>query len=1385
MEQSKLPEFFGEATRVWFKTTLGEPTAVQREAWPAIAEGKHTLVSAPTGTGKTLTAFLVLIDRLIREAREGKLKAELQLIYVSPLKALATDIRENLKRPLEGIYKEELAREDGVHKVGSSIPQQIHVAIRTGDTTQTERRNMVKKPPHILITTPESLYLLLTSKSGKEMLSTANYIILDELHAVIESKRGAHMMLSIARLDAICKKPLQRIGLSATIEPLSEAARYLAPEPVEIIAPKMNKKVELEIISPKPDILTMMKDSVWKDIAAKIYEECQKARSVITFVDGRRFAEKLSYYISEFGGEDFARVHHGSLSKEQRQIVEQELKRGELKLLIATSSMELGIDVGEIDKVFQVGNPQTISSTMQRLGRAGHRPNQTSIMQIYPRTAEEGLYCGMTAEVVRQGGVEHSKSPRVCLDILAQHLVSMAAFESYEVADVMPILQRAYPFHDVTVEDVKDVLCMLAGDYEHNENIPVRPRILYDRIHERVEGDAYSRMLSVSAGGTIPDRGMFAVKSESGVKLGELEEEFIFESRVGDKFMLGSFAWRIQKITKDSVIVVPSESSTAKLPFWKGEIKGRKMQTGIAFGKILRELNQAYVVGTLNEELVRLGLDEVTSENAADYVERQIQSTEVLPSDQTILIEHFKDETGNHQMMIHSVFGNPINAPLGLLLHEYANTLTQRTINYVEDDDGILLFPYDGKSLPTGMLQEIRPETAKKLLEAMLPATPLFNIIFRYNAGRALMMGARKFSRQPLWVQRARSAQMLDSVVQHDKHPLIRETKRECLEDYWDLDGLVQVLEGIQSGSIQIREMYQELPSPMSFLLRKKTELSLMYDYSPTPTGIIRATESKIQEVKNLIAPDVKELERVLERRKLPEDEKQLHSLLMIEGDLIAGELELPLEWLESLAKKEQVNYIEPGLWIAAEQRTLYEEALERNNEAARVKIVLRLLRYRGGYSSEQLARRYFWSQEEAESILQILLQEDKILAWNDSYYHKELYEKARTETILSRREIIKTQPSNSYTALISNRMSLLGTPMEQMEEAAKQLCHRQFLAELWESVLLPARVTGYRPELLDKLLAQGTYFWKLSQEGMLSLERYEQIDWDYDLLVDEITGTEREKAICTALKKRGASFMNSLAQAIDGDTPHEELLGLASKGIVCADSFAPVRYWLNQEKIKKSGIRQQVNARVKLLSEGRWDFVRPIIPGSMEKQIEQAFEQVVILSRETAQGLVPWSKALEVLRIWEYTGKVRRGYFVEGLSGVQFILDTEFTKTMRALENPSKECIWMSAIDPAQLWGKRFPHHEDKAFMNLAGTYVALVSGEPVAVLERKGKVLRIFDESKMEVAVHSFVKGFVRHSLYPNEKRITIKEYPEAAGNLLSLAGFRKEMLDYVLYR
>ncbi len=1372
---SEALKLFSQYTIDWFLSSLGAPTAVQEAAWPAIAGGGDTLVSAPTGTGKTLSAFLVFIDRLKAQAREGTLKQELQLIYVSPLKALAGDIRENLRRPLEGIQTEEQKKEE-------KVPVDLDIAIRTGDTPQKERRRMIKTPPHILITTPESLYLMLTGKTGQTILQTAQYIIIDELHALIDSKRGAHLMLSIARLDRLCKKPLQRIGLSATIEPLGRAAEYLSPEAVTIVAPKMEKEVKFIITSPFAEKKSLSRDPIWQELAGTIYAYCKDTKSVIAFVEGRMYAEKLAYYINQLGGEGFARTHHGSLSKEQRFEVEQSLRNGELRLLCATSSMELGIDVGDIDQVFQIGCPRSISSTMQRLGRAGHNPGRVSVMHMFPRAAAEGLYCGLTAEAARNGGVESSHPPRLCLDVLAQHLVSMSVNSGYNLREVLELLPRAYPFREVTHEDVHDVLCMLSGDYEHDRDIPVRPRLLYDRIHGYVEGDTYSRMLAVSTGGTIPDKGLYTVRTETGVKLGELDEEFVFESRVGDRFLLGTFAWKIASVQKDTVTVSPAAVSGARLPFWKGEIKGRSLQTGEAFGKILKNLENARQSGKLVKELMGLGLDKEAAVDAGDYVERQIEATGGLPDDKTIIIEHFKDETG-YQMMVHSVFGRRVNSPLAILAGEAARHEINMNINYVEDDDGFLLLPYGDGAVPEGLLYRICPDTARQVLAALLPATPLFNMNFRYNSARALMMGVRKAGRQPLWVQRIRSAEMLNSLVKEEKHPLIRETKRECLEDYWDLPGVERVLQGIKAGTIRIREIYLETPSPMSMLLRQQTEASMMYDYAPTPTGIRVAAEEALEQARST-APEPEQLAKISERTRLPEDEKQLHSLLMAEGDLIAEELEVPVEWLESLAKQGKAVYIEPGLWIAAEQKDRYHAALEEGERNARMHIVRQALRYRGAFTAEQIGERYFWTEEMSREILTALCRQKQVVEREGVYYHGELYDRAQRETVKHRRSQVKTLPPESYAAFLANRIHRMAPPFEQLKEAIPALCDQAYPAALWENIIFPFRVTGYRKELLDTLLSQGIVFWKIEGSGGLSFHLQDDVDWEADLsgVADSLDGAE--KILYEALLKRGASFMQRLSTLVEGGSPYEVLLSLAEKGLVCADSFLPVRQWQMKDKMEKFSPRQRAGARSKALTTGRWEVLRPKINLTMEQQLERAFDRAVLLCRETA-GELNWAAALEILRVWEYTGRVRRGYFIEGLSGVQYIREKDYGGTIFALEQPGNRLIWLPAPDPAQPWGKTLPHKPERAFINVAGTAVALRQGLPIAVFERQGKLLRVFEEEFLPEALSQFAEDFSRHRLFPALNRITVKQFPPEAARVLSETGFIREIQDYTLYR
>ena len=1477
-------ELFSQPTRDWFLKAFGSPTDVQKAAWPAIAAGKDVLVSAPTGTGKTLSAFLIFIDKLHALAREGALKQELYLIYISPLKSLAGDIRENLRRPLDGIWEVEergkTAEESGryalerdeatverdkatverdeatVERNKATVERdkattlgaqpEITVAIRTGDTSQKDRQRMIKHPPHILITTPESLYLMLTSRGGRSILQTAKAIIIDELHALIDTKRGAHLMLSVARLDALCGRSLQRIGLSATIEPLPLAAEYLSPQPALIAAPPMTKKVRIEVVGTLPSE-GRRKDPVWEELAKVVYRQCLMCRSVIAFSEGRRYAEKLAYYVNLLGGEGFARVHHGSLAREQRDEVEAALRDGSLRLLCATSSMELGIDVGDIDQVLQIGCPRTVSGTMQRLGRAGHNPNRTSVMFMYPRTAPESVYCGMTAETARHGGVEEAKPPVLCLDILAQHLVSMAACSDYTISDVMEILKRAWPFKAVTEQDVESVLKMLSGDYEHDREIPARPRVLYDRIHGRVTGDPYSRMLAVAAGGTIPDKGMYTAKTEDGVKLGELDEEFVYESRIGDKFVLGSFAWKILRMDRDTVIVTQAPAEGARLPFWKGEIKGRALKTSLEFGKIMGSLEDAARTGNLTEELSRLGLDEAAADTAAGYLKRQMEVTEGLPSDRTILVEHFKDRTGCHQIMFHALFGRRVNTPLSLLVQKAATEKTGANIGCVDDEDGFLLYPYGNTILPDGLLAMVDPDQVRQYLEAVLPETPLFNMTFRYNASRALMMGMKRNGRQPLWMQRLKSTELLDSLMADRTHPLIRETSRECLEDLWDIEGVVQILQAIRSGQITVREVWSDTLSPMSLPFQWAAEAAEMYEYYPSTPGIRQAVYDELKEM-DKIKPAPEELSKLHERKRLPENETQLHSLLMMEGDLAAGELDVPIEWLETLASQGLALYLEPGLWIAAEHKETYEKALnetwyetdtplptaielphsdeetENSCREARASIIRRMLYYRGGQTAEDIGERYFLPDREVRAVLEELLQKHAVVEDDGVFYHAKLYDRARKAHLRNLRLRAVTQPPEHYAALMADRTQLSGPPAEQLKRTVEQYCSRRFPVRFWENVLFAGRVTNYSENLLDKLLAEGDYFWKMSPDGTLCFCRYDEIDWNAPLPDVEGLLEGDEKLVYSELKRRGASFLKFLTDVPRESSAQEVLLKLAEKGLVCADSFIPVRQWQNREKVKKATARQRVSARVMALSAGRWDIVRPLKKKTREEWIDLFFRENPILCRETFRKAVSecggchsdardsdhshhnsrnfgnrnsgnhssddcapftWTEALEILRIREYTGQVRRGYFISGMSGAQFIRKEEYDGITTALQSPQDSVIWLNATDPALVWAKLIPLPQPSSFLSVPGTAVALHSGKIAAIIERQGKILHLTEPDAASILMTEFVKTYKKRKLFPDLKRLILKEYPENAPEALKQAGFIKEMNDYVLYR
>ena len=1402
-------EQFLEKTQRWFRENVGTPTEAQLLGWKAISGGEDALISAPTGSGKTLAAFLYFLDQFARRQEAGTLENELSVLYISPLKALGNDIRENLNRPLAGL----------------GLSECVRAAVRTGDTDAKARREMTRRPPHILITTPESLYLLLTSLSGREMLKTVRAVIVDELHAVLSTKRGTHLLLSLARLDALCGRRVQRVALSATIRPLERAKELLSgSHPCAVIAPKSEKKIEMRVESPVPDMRILPENSVWPALADQVLNALKTARTVLVFADGRASCERLAQKINERAGEILARTHHGCVSKEQRLEAEKKLKSGELRVLIATSSMELGIDVGEIDRVIQIAPPSGASALLQRAGRAGHNPGRVSEVTLLPRTASEGISCALTACAALDGEIETVRAPEMCLDLLSQHLVSMAAVGDYTVNEAVDILSKATPYRELTRETVDEVLKMLSGDYERLEDASVHPRLIYDRIHGRVSGDAYTRMLALSSGGTIPDRGWYAVTLPDGTHLGELDEEYVFEARLGDRFLLGAFAWRITEITHDRVIVAACSPEGASSPFWRGDRALRAFETGLYIGKHLSALDAAARLSkefdrapadffaekrpsaldnaakVLDESICLSGtgprskhdalihaltnrhLSEDAAHNAARVLREQMRATGCLPSDRVIILEHFTNESGENQLMVHSVFGGRVNRALSILLTQAASRKTGADVRSYDDDDGILLYLLGGEKLPFGLMQTLNPKTAEAEVRASLPASPMFSMAFRYNTARALLMGVRSGRRQPLWIQRLRGAESLSRAARFPDHPMVKETLNECAETLLDLPALVQLLTRIQTGQVQIVEIETDKPSPMSLNLRRQVEAELMYE-SVIPSSALNLASP----AKAAIKPAPEAVRDASAIKNAPINIEETHTFLLNAGDYPADDTSVPFEFLDALAETERAACIEPGLWIARENEELYRRALSENDDSAFQTVVRKCARFFGPQNAESVSARYAVSVERARNTLERLSKDGALVELDGVYLHKDVYEIAQRRTVALRRNAVKTASSEVYAAMLAQYTRFSGSVEDQIFHALQSLSGEAFPIEAWESWLLPARVQGYRPAKLDAVLSRGEAVYRLlpDHSTLLFSMPEDETAAEPDTAQTDVPASraqtsnlplnESEIAVYRALKARGASFARSLSSVAGPGGSGHALNALLKRGLVRADSFAPVRALAESAS---SSLRTAIRRRV-----GRWVCVPPMIEPTVEEKLNRLFERSGIVCRETAGG--EWSAYLEILRRMEYAGQVRRGYFVNGMSGAQFVREEDYARVSAALAAPSDEFICLCAADPNQAWGAYLKHLPGREFTRLASSVVVLRAGIPVCVFEKQGETLRVWEPDVLPEALLAFRNAFEAGSVFPKVRRITVKRCDASFCPALENAGFVREMLDWVLLR
>ena len=1213
---------FHPLVRKWFAETLGKPSEPQRNGWPAIASGSHTLILAPTGTGKTLAAFLWELNSLIVEGLKEPLGNGVHLLYISPLKALNNDIQRNLEIPLA-----ELRRRFELE--GKSFPE-IRVAVRTGDTPASARAKMLRKSPHILITTPESLNIMLTSIRGRGMFHSTRAVIIDEIHAIAGSKRGAHLALTLERLEALTSRAPQRIGLSATQRPLDEVARYLGgceqtvgnePEfrQVTVVDCGLTKKMEIAVQSPVPD-LGNVGGSVWPAVAPLVLEHVRASKTTLVFVNNRAQAEKIAARVNALAEEEIAQPYHGSLSRERRHMLEERLKAGALRALVTTSSLELGIDIGSVDLVIQLQSPKRVAAALQRIGRAGHTLGVPSRGILVPTFRDDAMEIAAIVAAMRSGEVEPTRVVQNALDVLAQVIVAAASVDDWNASDLFDLARRSYSYHRLTRSAFDEVLSMLSGKYPSDIASELEARVTWDRVTDRVTGDRAARMTAVISGGTIPDRGLYTVNLPDRTRLGELDEEFVHESRVGDVFQLGSTTWRIAAIEHDRVIVNPAPGMAARMPFWHGEYGARSLELSHRVGELRRELSEGVSSDTLAE---KYGCDTATANTLVQYVGAQRAATGIVPDDRNIVFEHFRDETGAVRVVIHAAFGGRVNAPWGMALAQRARDVLQGTDVQVQTtDDGVMLrLPDLGGPVPVAGLLGLSAAEAEQLVMEEVGSTSLFGARFRMNAGRALLLPrGNPRRRMPLWLQRLKALDLLQTVQQFPSFPILVETYRDVLQDAFDMNGLKTVLNDIESGAIGLHVVQTEVPSPFAASLQFGFVMDWLYG-DDTPRAEQRAAllsidRSLLGEVMGEEAGDDLTLDAirqiVAERaghapRRRARSVDELAHLLDRAGDLTEDELATRMATEEEgvrgnpfreLVSSARVVTIPLGpsdepRYILTESYPRYLSAfgIEKigNVEvpaalreavmtpaAARREILARFIALSGPVTASEIHARYGWDERWIETRLTEWQRTGKLVrgrfrADQDSpeWCSRRIAEGGRRRALAALRRQIEAVELHVFAELVQRwqhldpRSALHGP--EGAATAIQQLYGIARPAKSWERDYLRTRVRGYEPAWLSPILATGETVWAGEPNARLRFfRRGTGALWMGNDATDEVMESLSADArtVLDVIDKEGAPFTVDI-EAVTGFTPlgvKEALRELVTAGLITNDTAEAMR---------------------------------------------------------------------------------------------------------------------------------------------------------------------------------------------------------------------------------